>query len=733
MTLGRYTAAYAQPIRMEEQGEGIVIRKRVWIFIMMLIIAVILNVGLFSSFGTGDTSDQPKAVDGELDLSGWDFQHDGILKLDGMWAFYGSQLLGPNTDWSDGSLGKSFVSVPSSWNNYELEPAVNDGLGYATYRLRIRVPEDPGTLAIRVPNIMTAYKLWINGDLIAEAGQVDELAENNKAEQFPRVISFATESGAADLVIQVSNYHHRKGGIWTSLTLGTTQEITRKEILAVAEQMLIIGSLFIIGTYHMGLYAFRKRERFTLHFGLLCLCVAFRMGVTGETMLFQRFPGASWQLGMRIEYIAFALCGVTGYTYMYRMFPKEGSRRSQRVFNVIGYSLSVATAVLPVLVFTRILVVYQLYIVIVCATCLYVVIRARIRKREGATLVLTGITFFIFTVINDMLFYSEQHVSVQLVPFGITFFILVQSIILSNRFTNAMHHVELVSDELRELNANLELRVEHRTNELKQSNESLEQSNIELEKLEKSRRHLLSNISHDLRTPMTLVQGYLEAMRDGLIEDKEQQQRHLNMMLGKLSRLNSLIDDLFELSKLEAGQVRFHYENVSVRGWLESVQFSFETDVNRVGGVLHCVYNGITLTGCDMEQASLESESPVIRIDIARMEQVMSNLIYNALRYLPEEDSDKERRITIEAVEERGTVVIEVTDTGCGIDPEDLPYIFDRFYKKDKSRNSSEGGSGLGLSIVKEIVHQHGGWIEARNTIDQGASFLIRLPLVMQK
>ncbi|MBD3918874.1 GHKL domain-containing protein [Paenibacillus sp. PR3] len=710
-----------------------VIRKPVWIFVIMLIIAVILNVGLFNSFTTGDSSHRPKAVNGELDLSGWDFQHEGILKMDGTWMFYGGQLLGPNTDWGDSSLGESFVSVPSSWNNYELEPAVRKGLGYATYRLLIRVPEEAGTLAIRVPNIMTAYKLWINGDLIAEAGQVDELAENNKAEQYPRVISFASDNGIADLVIQVSNYKHRKGGIWTSFSLGTTQEITRKEILAVAEQMLIIGSLFIIGTYHMGLYAFRKRERFTLSFGLLCLCVAFRMGVTGETMMFQRFPGASWELGMRIEYIAFALCGVTGYTYIYRMFPQEGSKRSYWIFNAVGYTLSVATAVLPVLVYTRVLVIYQLYIVIVCATCMYVVTRARIRNREGATLVLAGITFFIFTVINDILFYSEQHVSVQLVPFGITFFILVQSIILSNRFTNAMQNVELVSDELRELNANLEQRVELRTNELKQSNESLEHSNIELEKLEKSRRHLLSNISHDLRTPMTLVQGYLEAMRDGLIEDKDQQQRHLNMMLGKLSRLNSLIDDLFELSKLEAGQVRFHYVNVSVRGWLESVQFSFETDVNRVGGALHCVYNGITLTASEMEQGSLGSESPIIRIDIARMEQVMSNLIYNALRYLPEADSDKDRRITIEAVEERGTVVIEVTDTGCGIDPEDLPYIFDRFYKKDKSRNSSEGGSGLGLSIVKEIVHQHGGWIEARNTIDHGASFLIRLPLAMQK
>lgn len=712
------------------------IRKRVWSFVIMLIIAVILNVGLFNSFTTGDSSDHPNAENGILDLSSWNFEQDGSIPMDGTWAFYGSHLLGPETDWNDSSLATSYVNVPSSWNKYELEPSVSDGLGYGTYRLLIQVPENAGTLSIRVPNIMTAYKLWINGRLIATAGRVDELTENNRAEQYPRIVSFDANNGTAELVIQVSNYKHRKGGIWTGFTLGATQEITRQEILAVAEQMLIIGSLFIIGTYHMGLYAFRKRERFTLSFGLLCLCVALRMGVTGETMLFQRFPGGSWEMGMRIEYIAFALCGVTGYTYIFRMFPQEGSKRTHRIFNLIGYTLSVMTAAMPVLAFTQVLAVYQLYIVTVCATCLYVVIKAVMRKREGATLVLAGITFFIFTVINDILFYSEQHVSVQLVPFGITFFILVQSIILSNRFTNAMQNVELVSDELRELNANLEQRVEQRTNELKQSNESLELSNIELEKLEKSRRHLLSNISHDLRTPMTLVQGYLEAMRDGLIEDKEQQQRHFNMMLSKLSGLNSLIDDLFELSKLEAGQVRFHYENVSVRGWLESVQFSFETDVERAGGVLQCIYNGTTLAGCELDHtvdASNHAGITAIRIDMARMEQVMSNLIYNALRYLPDGDSDEERRITIEVIEERGTVLIEVRDTGSGIDPEDLPYIFDRFYKKDKSRNSSAGGSGLGLSIVKEIIHQHWGLIEACNTEDEGASFLIRLPLATSK
>nr|WP_237179084.1 7TM diverse intracellular signaling domain-containing protein [Paenibacillus sp. MMS18-CY102] len=695
-----------------------------------MIAVVILNVGLFNQYDANNGPKQPVAVNGVLDLSNWDIPSEGIAKLDGKWAFYDGRLLEPWSKW-DASQKADYVPVPSSWNSYSSEKDFASGQGYATYRLTVRTQPNMGALAIRVPNIFSAYKLWINGRLLAEAGHVATDKSHSKAEQYPRIITFNADSGTADLIIQVSNYEHRKGGIWSGFTMGTSQQIVRQEIIAVAEQMLIIGSLFIIGTYHLGLYAFRRRERFTLPFGLLCLLVALRMGVTGETMLFQRFPNLPWEFGMRIEYIAFALTGVAGYAYIFRMFPMDGSRRFFKLAYLIGIVLSIATLALPTIIFTRWLVIYQLFIISVCAYCFYVVVKARLRKREGSTLVLTGLSIFIATVINDILFYGEQLVSVQLVPIGVTFFILMQSLILSNRFTFALQKVELVSKELRELNMHLEKRVVERTDELQRSYASLEQSTGELEKQEKSRRHLLSNISHDLRTPMTLVQGYLEAMRDGVVDDKEQQRRYIQMMLGKLSRLNGLIDDLFELSKLEAGQVRFHYETVGLRDWLESLYLSFETDVAKDGGVLECYYNGELLAFDSIEPEGSVSvisiDVPAVRIDMARMEQVISNLVYNALRYLP--DGGPEQRIRIDAYEAGEVAFIEVKDTGSGIDPEDLPHVFDRFYKKDKSRNSSEAGSGLGLAIVKEIVLQHDGVIEARSVKNEGALFIIQLPI----
>ncbi|GFN30736.1 ATP-binding protein [Paenibacillus xylaniclasticus] len=707
------------------------IRRHIWIFVIVLIMIIVVNVVLFSPSVPSNGEKRPTVSNGILDLRQWNFEKKGNVHLDGKWQFYGGQLLEPNTDWDSSSLNVSYVDVPKSWNKFADEPSVSSGLGYGTYRLIIQVPEDLGTLAIRLSNISSSYKLWVNGRLLAKAGQVSTDPAHSKAEQYPRIVSFEVEDGRAEIVLQVSNYKNRKGGVWSNLLLGTTQQVTRVEILAVAKELLIIGSLLIIGTYHIGLYAFRRRERFTMPFGLLCLVVALRMSVTGEAILFQRFPNLSWELGLRLEYVAFALSGVTGYTYLLRMFPQDGSRSFYRLSNVFGFVLTAGASLLPTLTFTRLLPVYQAYVIVVCAACVYVVIKARLRKVESSTLVLTGLLIFIATIIYDMLIY--KYVFFQLVPIGITFFVLMQSLILSKRFTHALRKVELVSDELRELNMHLEIRVEERTNALRQSNQSLEQSNKELERLEKSRRHLLSNISHDLRTPMTLVQGYLEAMRDGLIEDKEMMRKHMNMMLDKLSRLNGLIDDLFELSKLEAGQVRFHFEKVSVRGWLESVQLSFETDVEKDGGRLLCRYEGDTVSGDDLsgnvEVHASGSKEPVVWIDLARMEQVMANLIYNALRYLPDNDADK--LITVDAVIDQQTAVIEITDSGSGIDEEDLPFIFDRFYKKDKSRNSSEAGSGLGLAIVKEIVLQHGGSIEARNKEGAGASFQIRLPLAV--
>ncbi len=293
---------------------------------------------------------------------------------------------------------------------------------------------------------------------------------------------------------------------------------------------------------------------------------------------------------------------------------------------------------------------------------------------------------------------------------------MMQAFIISNRFSHALRKVEEVSAELKLLNSQLEERIDERTQELLQSNEALEKSYEELERQEGSRRRLLTNISHDLRTPMTLIQGYLEAMQDGVIKDREQQERYVRIMLDKVNGLNRLISDLFELSKLEAGQVSFHHSMVRLDDWVEQLRGYYLVDIES---------RDIRFR-CELLDSDMPPSAVWLWIDEFRMKQTLSNLVYNALIHMSPGDG---LALTFRYDQQQGMLELKVADTGSGIPPEDLPYIFERFYKNDKSRNSAQGsGSGIGLAIVKEIIDAHRGSIAADSTVGEGSVFTITLP-----
>lgn len=662
----------------------------------------------------------PTAQHGELDLREWSFTQQGELPLTGQWAFYGKQLLAPE-DIKHSVKNTSYVKVPRSWNSYPASFGFKDGRGYATYQLTVYIPPTDRVLALRVPNIFSAYKLWVNGKELASAGTVGTSRATSSPEQYPRIVSFDGQTDKLVIVIQVSNFQHRKGGIWVDFKLGDSNRIVNSQMKATAQEMAILGSLIIIGVYHIGLYAFRRQERFTLHFGLLCLFVAARASVTGDSYFVQLFP-ISWEAALKIEYISFSLSAVTGFLYVYSLFPSLASKRFARVAIAIGMMLCLFVLVRPAIVYSKMLPLFQLFILGMSLYALLILMKAQFRKREGATFVLAGVIVFVLTIMNDILFYNEWLATYQLVPVGLFFFILMQSFIISTRFSTALRRVGQVSDELRELNTHLEERIEERTEALSRTNETLEQRNRDLGRMEISRRHLMTNISHDLRTPITLLQGYLEAIQDGVIKTEEQRQKYVRMMLGKIGGLNRLIHDLFELSKLEAGQLRFDYLDVSLDEWIIHLQGLYEIDVRSAGLTFTCAYD-------DEVQAILEQERPekiILHLDLARMDQVMSNVIYNAIKHTPAGGA-----ITILFYYDYDTnrVIISVSDTGSGIEREHLPFIFDRFYKKEISRNSSEGGSGLGLAIAKEIIEGHEGTIGAESMTNKGTIIWIALPV----
>jgi two-component system, OmpR family, phosphate regulon sensor histidine kinase PhoR len=231
-----------------------------------------------------------------------------------------------------------------------------------------------------------------------------------------------------------------------------------------------------------------------------------------------------------------------------------------------------------------------------------------------------------------------------------------------------------------------------------------------IRRLEEVRRDFVANVSHELKTPVTSIQGFVEALVDGSIQDPAQVERYLGIIARHTSRLNAIIDDLLTLSRLEdAGQQRaLSFDTRAVKPVLEeAIDLSgVKADEKRM--IIHLA--------CD--------DNVEARINPPLLEQAVINLIDNAVKYSPEGSP-----IRVRAGRDDNWVSIAVIDEGSGIPPEHLSRIFERFYVVDKSRSRKLGGTGLGLAIVKHIAQAHGGRVTVESTLGKGSTFTIHLPV----
>jgi signal transduction histidine kinase len=223
---------------------------------------------------------------------------------------------------------------------------------------------------------------------------------------------------------------------------------------------------------------------------------------------------------------------------------------------------------------------------------------------------------------------------------------------------------------------------------------------------EQLRRNMVTDVAHELRTPLTNLRGYLEAARDGLVTPDDALVGNLYEETMLLSRL---VADLQELAQAEAGQLTLVRHSASLAGIVEQAVTILRPQANA---------KGIVLT------VDLPADLPLVDVDPERIGQVLRNLLNNAVAHTPQGGE-----ITVAAQATETEVSVSVHDTGTGIAPEHLPYVFDRFYRGDKSRARQTGGAGLGLAIVKQLVIAHGGTITATSAPGQGSTFTFTLPV----
>lgn len=232
----------------------------------------------------------------------------------------------------------------------------------------------------------------------------------------------------------------------------------------------------------------------------------------------------------------------------------------------------------------------------------------------------------------------------------------------------------------------------------------------ELRQSDRMRRELVANVSHDLRSPLASIQGYLETIyiKDGTL-DTEERQRYVKTALKNTQRLNTLVNELFELSKLETKQIEPSIEPFPIAELVQDVVMQYQPQAQEQNVDL---------------QAELPERHARVAADIGLVERALSNLIDNAIHYTPEENW-----VRVRVDNDHDEVCIEVEDSGPGIPEDDLPHIFDRFYRVDKSRGRDQGGAGLGLAIAKTILELHGRSLEVESSVGEGTTFRFRLPV----
>jgi signal transduction histidine kinase len=246
----------------------------------------------------------------------------------------------------------------------------------------------------------------------------------------------------------------------------------------------------------------------------------------------------------------------------------------------------------------------------------------------------------------------------------------------------------------------------------------LTEDRARLRQLESIRKDFVANVSHELRTPLTSIKGYVEALLDDGMTDRETAERFLRIALTQADRLNLILDDLLQLSQIESGQVRLKEEPVSLPGVVDRTLAVIKPMADKKG---HTVTVDIPPT------------VPSLLGDEPRLVQVMTNLLDNAVKYTPDRgqihiSARTTAGLAPEAISGRPSVEVSVADTGIGIPDADRPRVFERFYRVDKARSRELGGTGLGLAIVKHIVEGHQGQVWVQPNTPRGSRFMFRLP-----
>jgi class 3 adenylate cyclase/AmiR/NasT family two-component response regulator len=398
-----------------------------------------------------ETTPLPKAIQGVFDLRDYDLNSNQILDLKGEWNFSWSEFTDPNQVFSN-STNSIKTNLPHFFSEVSLENQSNlPNDGYATYSLKILINHSNQRLGLKLGIINTAYTVFINGKKYLSVGQIGTTKQESIPSYKPSTIEFDLDTPEIDLVIHVSNFHNRYGGMRTVPSLSTYQKIKTDRERKISFDMIIFGSLLIISIYQLILFFLLRQDKSTLYFACYALLYSIKTLFEGERLFFLFFPNFPWELDLKISYWVVYTAPFLFSNYLASVFQGLVSKWFTKLTLYISIVLNTIVFFTPAIFYSKIALYHQIYIILLGVYGTYILINAVKQKREGSlTLLIAFIIFFLLAGVNDTLYSAGIIKSLYLSTYALVFFILMQAITIAIKFSSAFIRIEILKTNLQD-------------------------------------------------------------------------------------------------------------------------------------------------------------------------------------------------------------------------------------------------------------------------------------------
>lgn len=337
----------------------------------------------------------PSAEGGVLDASGYSFSSSKPLKLNGEWAFYPNKFVEP----FEVVEGEIFTTFPHQWDDEQTQ-------GYATYKLTVVVNEDVPFFALDIPQLYSAYSLYVNGNLVAKNGTIGTLRKDTHPQWLPQVVTFKGGVDTLSITLQIANFHHVIGGSKNPIYLGLPDQLVARQSSSYLVNLLLLGVLSFLGIFFLSVYVFAKRERSVLFFSLLCLTWALRSIFSEQYLAIRWMPWFDWELGLKIEYITLYLTMAWAILVIAYLYPLDTNKVMKRILLFPNFVFVFLTMATPAILYTSLL---NIYLLLAGALLIYIVVvilRAMLFERYGAW-------FSVFSLITLAAAFGYNYLSYQ--------------------------------------------------------------------------------------------------------------------------------------------------------------------------------------------------------------------------------------------------------------------------------------------------------------------------------